>query len=113
MEGATGVGRLLAQQLVAAGEPVLDVPAALATRVRVLSGQSGRKTDAHDAVAVATAAIHHPRLRAVQAEDHNAVLRLKPFITHCFYKRKHGAQIFCGRSGVALMQSAKCGSFQS
>jgi transposase len=76
VEGATGVGRLLAQQLVAAGETVLDVPAALATRVRVLSGQSGRKTDAHDAVAVAIAAIHHPRLRAVQAEDHNAVLRL-------------------------------------
>jgi transposase len=76
VEGATGVGRLLAQQLVAAGETVLDVPAALATRVRVLSGQSGRKTDAHDAVAVATAAIHHPRLREVQAEDHNAVLRL-------------------------------------
>jgi transposase len=76
VEGATGVGRLLAQQLVAAGESVLDVPAALATRVRVLSGQSGRKTDAHDAVAVATAAIHHPRLRAVQAEDHNGVLRL-------------------------------------
>jgi len=64
VEGASGIGRLLAQQLVAAGEPVLDVPAALATRVRVLSGQSGRKTDAHDAVAVATAAIHHPRLRA-------------------------------------------------
>jgi transposase len=76
VEGATGVGRLLAQQLVAAGESVLDVPAALATRVRVLSGQSGRKTDAHDAVAVATAAIHHPRLRVVQAEDHNGVLRL-------------------------------------
>lgn len=76
VEGAAGVGRLLAQQLVAAGETVLDVPAALATRVRVLSGQSGRKTDEHDAVAVATAAIHHPRLRAVQAEDHNAVLRL-------------------------------------
>jgi len=76
VEGATGVGRLLAQQLVAAGETVLDVPAALATRVRVLSGQSGRKSDAHDAVAIATVAIHHRRLRAVEAEDHTAVLRL-------------------------------------
>ncbi len=41
VEGAAGVGRLLAQQLVAGGETVLDVPPSLSTRVRVLSGQSG------------------------------------------------------------------------
>src|SRR3954451_8740159 len=34
IEGAGGLGRLLAQQLVAAGETVLDVPSALAARSR-------------------------------------------------------------------------------
>jgi hypothetical protein len=68
VEGAAGVGRLLAQQLVARGERVLDVPPALSTRVRVLSGQSGRKTDTHDATAVALAALHNPALTVVVAE---------------------------------------------
>ena len=36
VEGAGGLGRLLAQQLVAAGERVLDVPPKLASRVRLL-----------------------------------------------------------------------------
>ena len=36
VESAGGMGYLLAQQLVAAGETVLDVPATLASRVRVL-----------------------------------------------------------------------------
>jgi transposase len=76
VEGARGVGRLLAQQLVAAGEMVVDVPAALATRVRVLSGSSGRKTDSHDARAVAIAALHAVGLTVVAAENHSQVLRL-------------------------------------
>ncbi len=76
VEGAAGVGRLLAQQLVARGERVLDVPPALSTRVRVLSGQSGRKTDTHDARAVALAALHHPSLTVVVAEQDSHGLRL-------------------------------------
>ena len=41
VESARGLGYLLSQQLVAAGERVLDVPAMLASRVRVLgSGKS-------------------------------------------------------------------------
>ena len=36
VEGAAGLGHLLAQQLVAAGERVLDVPPKLAARVRLL-----------------------------------------------------------------------------
>src|SRR5436853_7720963 len=36
VEGATGVGALLAQQLVACGETVIDVPAALSARARLL-----------------------------------------------------------------------------
>ena len=36
VEGATGLGHFLAQQLVARQETVLDVPATLAARARVL-----------------------------------------------------------------------------
>ena len=53
--GAHGVGRALAQRLVSDGEQVLDVPAKLAARVRVLSVGHGRKSDAGDAVSVAVA----------------------------------------------------------
>ena len=37
IESAGGLGYLLAQQLVARGEEVLDVPATLASRIRVLA----------------------------------------------------------------------------
>ena len=56
VEGAHGVGRAVAQRLVGDGEQVLDVPAKLAARVRVLSVGHGRKSDADDAVSVAVAA---------------------------------------------------------
>lgn len=52
------------------------MPAKLAARVRVLNTGHGRKTDHADAASVATAALHHPDLRRVAAEDHTAVLRL-------------------------------------
>jgi transposase len=76
VEGAHGVGRALAQQLVADGEQVVDVPAKLAARVRVLSTGHGRKTDPADAVSVAVAARSAPQLREVAAEDHTTVLHL-------------------------------------
>jgi transposase len=38
-EGAGGIGHLLAQQLLSAGERVLDVPPRLAARVRLLDGR--------------------------------------------------------------------------
>jgi hypothetical protein len=41
IEGATGTGALLAQQLVAIGETVLDVPPALSARVRLLDNARG------------------------------------------------------------------------
>lgn len=42
IEGAAGLGYLLAQQLVNAGETVVDVPATLSARVRLLgSGKGG------------------------------------------------------------------------
>ena len=76
VEGATGLGRGIAQLLVAAGEPVVDVPAKLAARARMLGTSSARKTDLADAASVATAAIHHRRLRPVLLEDQTMILRL-------------------------------------
>jgi transposase len=76
VEGASGLGRPIAQLLVAADEPVLDVPAKLAARARLLGTGSTRKTDLADACSVATATIHHRRLRPVALEDQAVVLRL-------------------------------------
>lgn len=76
VEGAWGLGLLLAQQLVAAGEVVVDVPSTLAARARVLHTGHGRKTDVVDAVSVATVALHNRSLRRVAPEDHAVVLRL-------------------------------------
>ena len=41
VEDAHGIGRALAQRLVSDGEQVLDVPAKLAARVRVLQSATG------------------------------------------------------------------------
>ena len=76
VEGATGLGRGIAQQLATAGETVLDVPAKLAARVRMLGSGNGRKTDATDAASVASVAQRNRRLNRVQAEDHTTILRL-------------------------------------
>ena len=76
VEGATGHGALLAQQLVASGETVVDVPAALSARARLLDVGRKDKTDAHDARSAAIVALRHRNLRAVTLEDHRQVLRL-------------------------------------
>ena len=57
VEGAGGLGRLLAQQLVAAGERVLDVQPKLASRVRLLQAGDTNKNDPNDALSVAVAAL--------------------------------------------------------
>src|SRR3954471_11722979 len=76
VEGCQGVGRHLAQRLVADGEPVVDVPAKLSARARVFSTGQGRKTDATDAHSVAVVALRSPNLREVQADDATVALRL-------------------------------------
>jgi transposase len=76
IESAGGLGYLLAQQLVAAGEDVLDVPATLAARVRVLGTGRSNKNDPNDARSVAIAALRAPRLASVGRADHAGVLRL-------------------------------------
>jgi len=76
IESAGGLGYLLAQQLVDAGETVVDVPATLVSRVRVLATGRSDKTDPNDALSVAIAALRAPALREVRAADHAEILRL-------------------------------------
>jgi len=77
VEGAAGLGRGIAQLLAAAGEDVVDVPATLSVRARLLDSGGGRKTDVSDAASVAAVASGRAgRLRQVVAEDHTVVLRL-------------------------------------
>jgi hypothetical protein len=81
VEGAGGgIGRPLAQKLLAAGERVVDVPPKLSSRVRVLSTGNARKNDRLDATFTALAALRNDRLASVQPEDgpegHAEILRL-------------------------------------
>jgi transposase len=76
VESAAGLGFLLAQQLVGAGEQVVDVPATLAARVRLLGSGRGSKNDPNDALSTAIAALRDPQLRIVAVEDHAMVCRL-------------------------------------
>jgi transposase len=74
--GADGVGHLLAQQLLAAGERVLDAQPKLSARVRLLAAGATGKNDPDDARSVAVAALRSPSARAAAADDHAAVLRV-------------------------------------
>jgi transposase len=76
IESAGGLGYLLAQQLLARGEVVVDVPATLSSRARLLSSGRSSKNDANDAHAVAVAALRSPSLSPVRVEDHVSVLRM-------------------------------------
>ena len=53
IESANGLGYLLGQQLIGAGERVLDVPATLSARVRVLATSRSNKNDPNDAARTA------------------------------------------------------------
>ena len=57
VEGAAGLGHLLARQLVAAGERVLDVQPRLGARVRLLASGDTNKNDPDDARSAAIAAL--------------------------------------------------------
>jgi transposase len=82
IEGAGGLGYLLAQQLIAAGERVVDVQPKLAARVRLLATSSTNKNDPNDARSVAIAALRSPEAKEVQAEDHAAIMKM-------WAKRRH------------------------
>jgi transposase len=62
IESANGLGYLVAQQLVAAGETVFDVPPVLASRVRLLGSGRSQKNDPNDARSIAIAALRSDRL---------------------------------------------------
>jgi transposase len=76
IESASGLGYLVAQQLVAAGEDVVDVPPTLSARVRVLDSTKSAKNDPHDARSAAVVALRHRQLRPVVLDDHRAILRM-------------------------------------
>ena len=76
VEGAGGMGQLPAQQLLAAGERVLDVQPKLAARVRLLAAGNTNKNDPNDARSVAVAALRSTGVREACREDHPAVLKV-------------------------------------
>jgi transposase len=74
--GAGGTGHLLARQLLAAGERVLDVQPGLGARVRLLAAGDVSKNDPGDARSVAVAALRSPGIGEVRAGEHAAVLTI-------------------------------------
>src|SRR5215471_2959044 len=76
VEGANGAGHLLAQQLLSAGERVLDVQPKLGARVRLLAAGDTNKNDPNDARSVAIAALRSAGVRQARRDDHAAVLKV-------------------------------------
>jgi transposase len=76
VEGSNGAGRPLAQRLLADGERVVDVPAKLSARARLFDAGHNRKTDAHDAHAVAVVAVRTPNLRVLSYDNELEALRM-------------------------------------
>ena len=76
VEGSNGAGRPLAQRLLADGEHVVDVPAKLSARARLLDSGHNRKTDAHDAHAVAVVAVRATGLRVLAYDVELEALRM-------------------------------------
>lgn len=76
VENAWGLGRHLAQWLIARGETVVDVAATATARVRELSRGGRRKTDVLDAAAAASVVALHGDAAPVAAEAAGTVLRM-------------------------------------
>ncbi len=76
VEGAGGTGHLLAQQLLSAGERVLDVRPRPGARVRLLAAGDTNKNDPDDARSVAVAALRPAGIGEVRPDDHAAVLKV-------------------------------------
>jgi transposase len=76
IEGARGLGYLLAQQLIAADQRVLDVPPKLAARVRLLDSGQINKNDENDARSVAIAALRGHDLPVLSGQDQTVVMRV-------------------------------------
>ncbi|MFZ1284299.1 MAG: IS110 family transposase [Propionicimonas sp.] len=76
VEGCEGIGRHIAQRLVANGELVVDVPAKLSARLRFYATGQGRKTDDTDAHSIALVGVRMTGLRPVVANEQIEILRL-------------------------------------
>ena len=76
IEGCQGIGRHIANRLLADGENVVDVPPKLSARARVFATGQGRKTDATDAHSVALVGTRMSGLRPVIDDQQLAVLRI-------------------------------------
>jgi hypothetical protein len=76
IENAEGLGRHLAQWLLARGEAVVDVPATATARVRELSRGGKRKTDVLNAAAAASVAAAQGDAKPVMAEGVASVLKM-------------------------------------
>ena len=76
IEGCAGIGKHIANRLLADGEEVVDVPPKLSARTRVFATGQGRKTDATDAHSVALVGTRMAGLRPVVNDEQLAVLRI-------------------------------------
>ena len=76
VEGAGGLGHLLARQLPGAGERVLDVQPKPSARVWLLTAGDSNKSDPDDARSVAIAVLRSAGVREARPDDHAAVLKI-------------------------------------
>jgi transposase len=76
IEGCQGIGRHIANRLLADGEQVVDVPPKLSARARVFAIGQGRKTDATHAHSVALVGTRMAGLRPVINDEQLALLRI-------------------------------------
>ena len=76
IEGCQGIGRHVANRLLAEGEQVVDVPPKLSARARLFATGKGRKTDATDAHSGAPVGTRMSGLRPVVNDAQLAVLRI-------------------------------------
>jgi transposase len=80
IEGASGLGAPLTARLRTDGIDVVDVPAKLAARVRMLSTGHGRKNDDADAASVGIAALSARSLTSAAVDD--TVTALRAIVDH-------------------------------
>jgi transposase len=76
VEGCAGIGKHVADRLVADAEEVVDVPAKMSARVRIFATGQGRKTDATDAHSIALVGVRMSGLRPVISDEQLELLRM-------------------------------------
>jgi transposase len=76
IEGCQGIGRHIANRLLADGEQVVDVPPKLSARARIFTTGQGRKTDQTDAHSIALVGTRMTGLRPVVDDEQLTVLRI-------------------------------------